>query len=186
METKNKWLETSFRHFAEFGPEQLSIKRIADEINVPRSTFYHYFADKENLIEELLGIFLENVEKFIVEGSNDCKQLIPDLHILLFKNIISLKFNRQLFINRNNPVYNLVFIRVREKANTFIVPLFIDYYNFNIPYKTAEDIWDSLSDSWYSRLDPNNITIESMIHLTEEIMEVVLKFVQSKLFVTIN
>lgn len=186
MRTKDKWLEIGFRHFAEFGPDQISIKRMADELNVPRSTFYHYFGDKDNLIEELLIIYLKAVDEYVAEGTTTCKKLIPDLHVLLYKYIDGLKFSRQLLINRHNPIYNLVYTRVRKKANKFIIPLFVDYYNFNIPYKTAEDLWDSLSDSWYSRLDPNKISVEYMIKLTEEIMDVVLTFVQSRLFGNIN
>lgn len=186
MQTKKKWLETSFRHFAEYGPENLSIKRIADEINVPRTTFYHYFADKENLIEELLDRFMNNAEVFVIEGQNYCKQLLPDLHILLHRYATSLKFCRQLFLHRYNPVFNLVYTTANKKTNTFIVPLFIDYYNFNTPYQTAEQLWESLTDTWYSRLDPNDLSPASMQQLSEEIMQTILQFVNSKLFVHIG
>jgi len=186
MQTINKWLEMGYRHFAEFGPDQLSIKRIADEINVPRTTFYNYFADKEDLVHELLGIFIDQAEMFAKEGRITCKQLIPDLHILLYKYVTGLKFCRQLFLNRYNPVFNLVYINVNKKSNEFIIPLYIDYYNFNIPIETAEQLWDSLTDTWYSRLNPDDLSPGAISQLTEDIMETILRFLNSKVFVHIS
>ncbi|MEZ5148095.1 MAG: hypothetical protein R2759_13790 [Bacteroidales bacterium] len=43
-------------------------------------------------------------------------------------------------------------------------------------------MWNSLTESRYLRLDPKDVTVESMQKLTEEIMQTVLKFAQSKLF----
>lgn len=179
---KEKWLNTAFQSFAECGPTQLSINSIAKEIGVPRTTFYHYFADKENLIEELLAMYMTYVDKFIDEGKTCCKQLIPDLYILLEKYALSLQFSRQLLLNRTEPHFNLVFQKGRQKTNKIIVPLFISYYNFNVPDNLAEELWNSLTESWYLRLDPKDVTVESMQKLTEEIMQTVLKFAQSKLF----
>lgn len=186
MKTKQKWLDLAYKHFAAYGPEKLSLKRISEEIDVPRTTFYHYFADKEDLVQELLGIFMDQAEMFVEEGHNTCKQLIPDLHILLHKYASGLKFCRQLFLNRYNPVFNMVYMNVNKKSNEFIIPLFIEYYNFNIPYQTAEQLWDSLTDTWYSRLNPDDLSPSTMSQLTEEIMHTILQFVNSKVFAHIS
>jgi AcrR family transcriptional regulator len=183
---KENWLKTGYQHFALQGPTLLSINSIAKEIGVPRTTFYHYFADKENLIEELLGRYMEHVDDFVVEVKSRCKHLIPDLYEVLEEYSLPLQFSRQLLMHRTEPHYNLIFVKGRQKSNTVLVPLFIRYYNFNIPNKLAEELWDSLTDSWYLRLDPDNLTVDSMQKLTEDIMETLLKFVQSKLFMKIE
>ena len=183
MDTKEKWLEKSFEHFAEYGPRQLRIRNIASEIGVPRTTFYHHFADKEDLVSQLLERYLLQVETYTRIGKEYCKKLMPDLHEVIAMDILLLKFSRQLFLNRSDPYYNMVFINARDKTNKVIIPLFIDYYHFTIPYSLAEDLWNSLSESWYSRLDPDDLTAGSMQKLTEEIMETVLRFARSKLFV---
>lgn len=182
MDTKERWLEKSFEHFAEYGPNGISIQRIAEEIQVPRTTFYHHFADRDDLEDQLLSIYLERIELFSQEGEERCRCLIPDLHELLADYPTGLKFSRQLFLHRSHPIYNMVFVKGRDRANRFIIPLFRAYYQFNIPDQLATDLWNSLSESWYSRLHPEELSVDSMRRLTEEIMETVNKFVRTKLF----
>lgn len=183
METKEKWLEKAFEHFAEYGPDDISLQKIASEIDVPRTTFYHHFADRDDLDSQLLGTYLDRLELFAQEGEKQCRKLIPDLHELLAQYPTGLKFSRQLFLHRAKPDYNMVFIKGRERSNRFIIPLFKAYYHFNLPDDLATDLWNSLMESWYSRLDPDDLTVESMLNLTEEIMGTVMKFVKTKLFV---
>jgi len=38
-DSKQKWLEKAYEHFAECGPENLSIQKIAAEINLPRTSY---------------------------------------------------------------------------------------------------------------------------------------------------
>lgn len=186
MDTREKWLEKSFENFADNGPQQLRIRNIALEIGVPRTTFYHHFADREDLISQLLERYMAAIEANVLIGSDYCRKLIPDLHEVIAMDITLLKFTRQLFLNRSDPVYNLVFTKSREKTNEVIIPLFIEYYKFNIPYRLAEDLWNSLAESWYSRLNPNDLSVESMRRLTEEIMQTVLAFTRTKLFARIR
>ena len=182
MDGKDKWLETGYRHFAEFGPEQLSIKRIATEMDVSRSTFYNYFADKENLVEALLGNHMILTENFKEELQEECKVYAPDLFVLLAQYPEAVKFHRQLFLHRHNPVYNLVFITVQEKINEITVPLFKAYYDFNVHYRLAEDLYNCLVDSWYAKLDTEDLSAESMQRLSDEIGDTLARFVKSRLF----
>ena len=182
MDTREKWLKKAYEHFAEYGPEALRVQKIASELDVPRTTFYHHFYDLEDLVSQLLQRYLADVDYIIQIHRGQIKQLIPDLHIILAQHPWNLKFGRQLFLNRYNPVHNMIFLTAREKVNKVTIPLFIDYYHFNIPYSIAEDLWNSLSESWYSRLDPNDLSADSMQKLTEEIMETVMIFARTKLF----
>ena len=49
IDRKQKWIDKAFEHFAEFGPDGVHIQKIAKELKDPRTNFYHYFADKEDL-----------------------------------------------------------------------------------------------------------------------------------------
>jgi AcrR family transcriptional regulator len=183
MDGKDKWLETGYRHFAEFGPDQLSIKRIASEMDVSRSTFYNHFADKENLIEALLEKHMMLTESFKDGVRERCKVYSPDLFVLLAQYPESIKFHRQLFLNRHNPVCNMVFTSIQEKINQVTVPLFKAFYEFNVHYHTAEDLYNSLVDSWYAKMDTDDLTAGSMQLLSDEIAGTLVRFVKSRLFV---
>lgn len=182
MTTKEKWLQKAYEHFAEYGPEALRIQKIASELDVPRTTFYHHFADMEDLVTQLLERYIIQVDKMIKNHKDEMKQLIPDLYELMSENPLNLKFGRQLFLNRSNPVYNMVFIKSREKTNRVLVPLFIEYYQLNIPLRLAEDVWNSMAESWYSRLQPDDLDAGTLQKLAEEIMESILAFARTKLF----
>ena len=139
MDSKQKWLKKAYKHFAEYGPENLSILKISKEIGLPRTSFYYYFADKEDLIEQLLLMHYRTNDLYVAAFKEHCKVLIPDIHYLLEQFQTGIKFHRQLFVNRHIPNYNMVYMRVNDTTNKVEVPLFIRYYKFSVQYKVAED-----------------------------------------------
>jgi AcrR family transcriptional regulator len=102
---KQKWIEKGYEHFALYGPENLSILKISKEIGLPRTSFYYYFADKEDMIEQLLILHYKNTDLYMAAFKDQCKVLIPDLYGLLEQLQTGIKFHRQLFVNRHIPSY---------------------------------------------------------------------------------
>ncbi|MEA1898268.1 MAG: TetR/AcrR family transcriptional regulator [Bacteroidota bacterium] len=184
--SKQKWLKKAYKHFAEYGPENLSILKISKEINLLRTTFYYHFADKEDLIEQLLIMHYKETDSYVAAFKEHCKVLIPDLHNLLEQIQTAIKFHRQLFVNRHIPNYNMVYMRVNDTTNKVEVPLFIRYYKFDVHYEVAEDLWTTLKDTWYANINVNDLSAAAMIKVTENIMKNILAFVGTKLFVEIQ
>ena len=180
-ELKQKWIEKGYEHFALFGPN-ISINKISKEIGFSRASFYHHFGDYDIFIEELLNVHWEICQQFISIGEEECKVLYPDLYILLSQNIIPLKFNRQLFINRNVPAYNYLFIKsYNEAAKIFTLKLFSAQFDFKNNKETF-DLWITVGESWYSRLDMNDLSAERIEQLSKDVMNSVLKFMSSNLY----
>lgn len=184
--SKQKWIDKAFKHFAEYGPEGLNIQKIAKDLKIPRTTFYHYFADKEDLLVGILESYIDRFSVFEIDCKANCKVYIPDFHRILARYEEELKFSRQLFLNRSNPVLNIFFLKGLRQSNKTIIPLFVKYYQFNIPYSIAEDLYNGLVESWFSRINPDELTQEAMQKITEEIMEVILKFYNSKKYFQFN
>ena len=61
----------------------------------------------------------------------------------------------------------------------FALQLFMDYYKLPLAVKEAELLHGLLMDSWYSRLDINDLTLEKLISSTEEIMLTILALMAS-------
>ena len=96
-----KWLETAYIKFAEIGPNNLSIKSLAKQCDLPRTNFYYYFANKEELIEELIKLHFETTTKlFNTELENRLHSLIPDLYVISIDYKLGFQFAKQLFLNR--------------------------------------------------------------------------------------
>ena len=70
-ESYNKWLKTAYALFAEKGPQNLSIKALAKQCGLPRTNFYYYFNNKEELIDKVIEFhFTSTIEIFNLELEN--------------------------------------------------------------------------------------------------------------------
>jgi AcrR family transcriptional regulator len=180
---RKKWLETGYRHFAEYGPENLSINKLSKELNSSRASFYHYFGDMDVFTDELLAMHWHIVLDFIKIGKVECKQLFPDLYQLLAKYTVPLQFAIQLFRHRNTPAYNFLFIKAYETpARAFILKLFAQEYSLNQPESEMLKLWLTVGETWYSRLDMNDLSARTMQRHAEEIMDTVVRFARSQLY----
>ena len=172
MNAKKIWLEKGYESFALYGPKYLSINKMAKEIDQARTSFYYYFNDLNDFINELILTHMNFFEIYLERGRKECKRYKPDIHKLLSDFPIGLQFHKQLFNNRNNPLYNFTYMQCNDRAaDAFVINLFIEYYELDADKNTIKLIHGSLQDTWFSRLDLNDITIKSMIKLTDEIMD---------------
>jgi len=67
-------------------------------------------------------------------------------------------------------------------AKAFILKLFSEQFNFHQTEKETYNLWLTVGESWYSRLDTNNLSAAKMQQLAEEIMNSVLNFMSSGLY----
>ena len=180
--TMQQWIEKGYEHFALDGPENLSINKISKEIGSSRASFYHHFGDIDVFIDALLDMHWQIIQQFILTGKKECKKLYPDLYILLEQNPVPLKFDRQLFINRSNPLYNYLFSKAyNESSKKFILKLFSKEFGLKNNEETF-NLWVTVGESWYSRLDTNELSAEKMQQIAKDVMNSVLKFASSDLY----
>ena len=181
--SKQKWLDKGYEHFSLFGPEKLSINKISKEIGSSRASFYHHFGDIEVFIEELLDMHWQINQQFCSVGALECKKYFPDLYLLLEQYPIPLQFSKQLFLNRNKPAYNYLFAKTYNiAAKTFLLKLFSKQFDLHYNDEDTYNLWLTVGESWYSRLDTNYLSAANMQQLAEEIINSILKFVSSDLY----
>jgi AcrR family transcriptional regulator len=184
---KLKWLEEGYRQFADYGPDKLSINQISKEIGSSRASFYHYFGDIDVFIDELLSMHWKIIEAFHEVAKKRCTKLVPDLYNELARHPESLRFNLQLFHNRHIPDYNYIFIRTYETgAKAFALKLFKAHFKLKLDDHEAYKLWLTLGEAWYSRLDPNDLSHESIRKHGEDILKTVRQFMTSELYKRLN
>ncbi|MEJ2004186.1 MAG: TetR/AcrR family transcriptional regulator [Cyclobacteriaceae bacterium] len=182
-----KWLEEGYKQFAFHGPEQLSINNISKEVGASRASFYYHFGDMDVFKEELLQMHWRICEDFHRDAQLKCRKLIPDLYNELAKHPIPLQFHLHLFHNRHIPDFNYLFIRTFESgAKSFALKLFKSYFDLKLSEAEIYNLWLTLGEAWYSRLDPNDLSAKTLCRHGEEIMRTVRNFINSELFETIN
>lgn len=167
-------------------PDGLNIKLLAEKAGLPRTNFYYHFADKEDLIEQLLHLHNQVAENYCAVLKDQMRVFLPDMHKVNIQFQEGIKFHRQLFLNRNDHRLNLVYINTNISCNPIIIPKLIEYYKLNVPYSVIESLWTTtVVDTWYSGLDVNNFNVVYLCGLTEGIMKTVLDFAKTKLFVNL-
>jgi len=185
--TKQDWLELGYQHFATFGPDNLSIKRLSKELGASRASFYNYFGDADVFIDELLTMHWKIAVNFSNEGKSFCTQLFPDLYDVLAKYPIPLQFNIQLFRHRHVPAYNFLFIKTYENsANAFLLKLFAQEFNLSQPESELFKLWLTVGEAWYSRLNPEDLSASTMENHAREILDAVIQFSGSTLYSSLS
>lgn len=180
---KEQWLEKGYAHFATAGPKNLSINQIGKEIGASRSSFYHHFGDISLFVDELLARHWEVFLEFERQAKKNCKSLIPDLYEELAKYPVSLRFHVQLFRHRSTPSFNYLFLKTFESsANSFALKLFADTLEVKVPKREVYNLWLTLCEAWYSRLDPEDLSAERMLEHGREVLKAISFFMKSGLF----
>ena len=169
---KEQWLEQGYKDFALEGPDNLSINLIGREIGASRSSFYHHFAEIDIFIDELLQMHWSICQAFTEAGKESCKHLIPDLYDLLATYPIPLQFSRQLFRHRHIPRYKYLFARTYDlSSEAFIMDLFARHLDLEVPQRDLNQLFATLGEAWYSRLDPNDLSAATLRRHAEDILQ---------------
>jgi len=185
--TKQKWLDKGYEHFALYGPDKLSINRISKELGSTRASFYHYFGDLRFFIEELLEMHWEIAVEYARKSAHVCKNLFPDMYLILEQYPVPLQFSRQLFFNRSHPAYNLLFIKTYKlSADAFALDLFLKHIHLDLNKEDAYNLWLLMGESWYSRIDIHKLTAQHMQETARDVLKSVLNLIRSELYSKIN
>ena len=180
MGTRELWIEKGYEHFGLYGPEKLSIKLIAQEHSIARTSFNYYFSNKEEFCNELIDKHYDLINQFCDAGKLHCKKYLPDLYVLILAFPTGLKFMKQLFNHRENVEFNEVFVKCNKMVeHQFALQLFINYFKLPLSAKEAAPLHKLLTDTWYSRMDINDLTLEKLTDTTEEIMQSILTLMAS-------
>lgn len=172
MNTAKQWIEKGYEHFAYVGPINFSIKKISEENNLSRTTFNYHFVSQEEYIKELLAAHIEVHREFLEAAKKEVKQYIPDLHILISKFPIGIRFHLQLFNHRYNDEFDRVYKSCNKLADDeFIIQRFIEYYKLQLTTKEAANIHEIITDAWYSSLNTDDISVDALILKAEGIMK---------------
>lgn len=185
--TRQLWIEKGYEQFALYGPENFSINLLSKAIDFSRASFYHHFGDIDVFLDELLSKHWDMAKEFNAIGKEKCLHLFPDLYQLLEQMPIPLKFSLQLFHHREDPRFNILFVKTYEaSAYSFALKLFKEHLGFSQQEKDIYLLWLTMGEAWYSRLDSNDLTSSTLQKHAEEILNTLSVFVDSALYTTLH
>ena len=168
--------------FAEKGPQNFSIKVLAKQCGLPRTNFYYYFDSKEELIDKVIELhFKSTIEIFNLELENRLHSYIPDLFVIMHEFKLGVQFTKQLFLNRENPAYNKAYKQSVELSSDLTVPKFMAFLKIDLPLEAAKLLWYTLTDTWYSRLNFNNFSVDSLCELSHEVVDSIIPLIEKNI-----
>ena len=171
-ESYTVWLENAYILFSEQGPVNISIKGLAAQCGLPRTNFYYYFDNKEDLIEKVIELhFKTTTELFNTELENKLHSLIPDLYVIAYEYKPGFQFAKQLFLNRENPIYNKAYKKCIALSSDLIVPKFKVFNKIDLPHERIKAIWFMVTDVWFSRVKFDEFSVDYLCALYYEIMD---------------
>jgi AcrR family transcriptional regulator len=168
----NIWLESAYQFFADEGLENFSVTALAKKCGLPRTNFYYYFQDKEEIIKAIIELhFQTTTEYFNVDLEKRFESLVPDLYKTIVDYKLGIQFAKQLFKNREIPYFNDAYKKGMALSADLIVPKFKEFINVDLPDERVKELWFTISDSWYSRIKFDDFTVESLSALAFEIRD---------------
>ena len=173
---ERKWIEGAYSHFADVGPEQLNIKKISEITGLPRTNFYYHFPDTDLLVTQLLNFHVDLSKEYEKKLRQKLKVFIPDLHRILYSFKTGVKFHWQLFKHRSDVRFGYIYNSLNSSSADIILPVFRNYYKLTVSDPALKALWETLADSWFSRLDFEDFSPESLAELSDSIMQSILTF----------
>lgn len=105
---RDRLLRAAVEEFSQKSFHDVSINQIIQSAEIPRGSFYQYFADKTDLFRYILSCFSQQIEETILASLDACGGDLLAVPLALFDRILDLirtnqsKFNTFLSIVRQN------------------------------------------------------------------------------------
>ena len=153
------WIIKGYEIFALFGEEGLVIEKLAKEVGISKSSFYHHFADLNIFIEKILLHHL-NKSSIIAEKERKAKKINPDLINILIEHKTDLLFNRQLRIYSSKPNFKDTLVKSSKIIGTDFITLWLTDTKLNLTSKQAESIFELAMENFFLQINQDNINKE--------------------------
>jgi len=166
MESTYKTLKTAYINFGMEGPKSLvsGLKQSG-------------FNNQDELLEQLIRKHLINSEIFLLACERELTTF-PDIFQIITQFPETIRFNKQVYLHRSNPAYNELFMRVTKLTPGHILSAFIDYYRLS-SIEDAVYLITICLESWFSKIDINQIDAEKMFHQFDKLVKTILLFKES-------
>jgi AcrR family transcriptional regulator len=86
-------IEMSIRVFARLGYSAATVQDVAEELDMPKATLYHYISSKEDLLNKIFEESSENVDRTIKEVNSMEAKAIERLYRFYFLRALSMMMN---------------------------------------------------------------------------------------------
>ena len=161
-EKEQIWIIKGYETFAFWGEKGIKIEKLAKEVGISKSSFYHHFADLDIFIERLLLHHL-TMSVTIAEKERKAEKINPDLINILIDHKTDLLFNRQLRINANNLIFKDVLIKSNRIIGNDFIKLWLSDTKLKLTLPQAEGLFELAMENFFLQINQDNIKQEWLV-----------------------
>lgn len=166
IKTIQGWLDVGYKIFAYEGPEGIQVERLARILGVNKSSFYHFFVDKDIFMSELIKLHLQHAQRYIAEIKK-LDNFDPEFIGLLVAEKEIILFHRQLNKNADNVIFRKTFLEINAVVDSEILRLWAK--EIQLPPDLAFKLFDLVRDTFYSRISPKNYSATTVRQIVDEV-----------------
>jgi len=158
---KQQWIEVGYEQIAFLGFESVGVELISREMKKSKSSFYNYFGDYENYIEELLTHQISRNKNFVSKLA-EINSLMPDLINLLIEFKSDIFFHKQLYKHRDKKHFKETLdISFNNYSNT-IEEKWVDYFGLSKNRAFIQRFHRYIAEHFLMMINNDNYTFEWM------------------------
>lgn len=175
QDKKRIWLQAGYEIFALKGPGGLQVEPIAKIVGKNKSSFYHYFANMEIFLDELLAHHITQV-KLMCEKENKAKHFNPDIIHIFIEHKMDVLFNKQLRLHQENEAFRKV-LQVSDKdlAEVYTFLLKTDF-QLNLKQKEVDSFFQLALHNFFLQINADNLNFEWLASYFDEIKRLAKNF----------
>ncbi len=176
--TNNKeiWIKTGYDCFALSGQIGLKVEPLAKKVGKSKSSFYHFFADLESFVEELLEYHIEQ-SHIIAKKEQNAKNINPELINIIIEHKTDILFNRRLRINRDSKIFSDVLRKSNEIVGNAFVMLWVRDLDLKLTQKQLESIFELALENFYLQITADNLNNKWLMDYFIYLKKIVSNFV---------
>lgn len=161
------WIEEGYNLFAHEGPEGIHIEKIARNLQLNKSAFYHYFGDLDGFCMELIQMHHNKADLFLREIS-ELQNIDPEYLLLLVKHTPTVMFQVQLTRNQKNYLFYDASRSVDRKVNIAVGRLWREYLDTGISIELTDRYYNIIRDKFYTRVTFQNLNYQFLHEIASE------------------
>lgn len=177
QDKRTDWITVGYELFAMKGEAGLVIEPLAKKVGKNKSSFYHYFADQETFLDELLQYHLSQV-KVMCAKERTATSFNPDIIAILIEHKTDILFNKQLRINHHHEKYRKV-VEMTEEGMAEIYTFLLKHdVKLNLRQKGIESFFQLALTNFFLAIHAENFTAEWLADYFNDIERLAKNFEQ--------
>lgn len=167
-EKTEAWIKAGYKLFSDEGIESLKVEKLARSLELNKSGFYHYFGGMDIYLKGLLEYHV-NLAKKITEEVATCKELDPDLLLLIIRHKSFFLVESQLLV-KCNPIqfFGQDISTAGKIVSIDFLPLWRKFTQLPEDSTAAMAYLNIILHFFYARINSNNMNYEFLHALTVE------------------